>query len=515
MKKNIGKAVATIFVLSLLAKIVGFLKSVVQASYYGATIETDAFNVANGFVSNILYMLTLAVSVAFVPLYIQHKNDSNNYANKEKTFATRIISVLFLLAIMATFGFIVLAPIIVSIIAPSYSGHILQLTIQYFRVLVLGFAFSLIAHLYTNLLNAERVYGFSAFSSIINSVVIIFFAVYFQEKLGVWALVISVPVSYAIQWMVLLFRGKQFATLSLKNNLIDENVKLLVVQSAPVLLSQATVEINQVVDRALLTGIGVGALTAVAYAAVLYQFATTLISAPLSTVMFTELSEAGAKSDFERIKRILKSCYKLVFIICIPVVVSMFFCSLDIVKIVYGRGKFPLSALYQSSLALQMYGLCLLPVCIKSVLTKAYYSLNDTRRPMVMGIFEVVLKITLSVTLVKAFGIKGVVGSTAIASIALIIMMLFNFNNTYFKVLDIESIKEYWKIAMSVFLLVFVMYVSADYFIINHYIDFIVKAVFAFAFYFGLLTILKEELFIVLKNKLTRSLKNKFLKQKA
>lgn len=508
---NMGRAVATIFCLSLLSKIIGFFKSVVQASYYGATFETDAFNVANGLVSNVLYMLTMAVSVAFVPLYIQHKNGSKNNDNIEKFFATRIISILFFLAIILTFGFIVFAPVIIHIIAPAYSGHIEQLSIQYFRVLVLGFAFSLVAHMYSNLLNAERVYGFSAFSSIINSVVIIFFAVYFQEKLGVWALVISVPVSYFIQWIVLFLKGKKYAKLSLKYVAYDDNIKLLVIQAAPVLLSQATVEINQVVDRALLTGLGVGALTAVSYAAVLYQFASTLISTPLSTVMFTELSEAGAKSDFERIKRILKSCYKFVFIICVPVVVCMYFCSFDIVKIVYGRGKFPLSALYQSSIALQMYGLCLLPVCIKSILSKAYYSMNDTRRPMVMGILEVVLKIILSLILVNSFGIIGVVGSTAIASIVLIIMMLFNFNTAYFQVLDTSSLKDYWKIVISVLCLVLVMNLTGDYFIVNHYIDFIIKSVFAFTFYFGMLVLLKEEMFVLLINKvksrLVRSLK--------
>lgn len=514
MNKNIGKAVATIFVLSLLAKVVGFLKSIVQASFYGATFETDAFNVANGFVSNILYMLTMAISVAFVPLYIQYKNESNSLDNdnKGKTFATRIISILFLLAVFATVCFIIIAPVIIHIIAPSYSGHIAQLTVKYFRVLVLGFAFSLVAHMYSNLLNAEKVYGFSAFSSVINSVVIISFAVCFQEKLGVWALVISVPVSYFIQWIVLFLKGKNFASLSLKYGLRDDSVKKLIIQAAPVLLSQATVEINQVVDRALLTGINVGVLTSVSYAAVLYQFATTLISTPLSTVMFTEMSEAGAKSDFGRIKLILRSCYKFVFIICMPVVVSMFFCSFDIVKIVYGHGKFPLSALYQSSLALQMYGLCLLPVCIKSILNKAYYSLNDTRRPMVMGILEVIFKITLSVTLVKSFGIMGVVGSTAIASIALIIMMLYNFNKNYFKVLDISELKGYWKIAISVLCLVFVMNISVDYYIINHYVDFIVKSIFAYAFYFGLLTVLKEEMYSALKYKFMESVKKRFLK---
>lgn len=509
MRNNIGKAVATVFVLSFVAKIVGFLKSVIQASYYGATIETDAFNVANGFENNVLYMLTMAISVAFVPLYIQHKKNSSK--NEEKRFASRIITILFVLALGISLIFFVFAPYIIYVIAPSYDGEIAHLTIRYFRVLTLGFAFSLAAHMYVSLLNAEKIYGYSAFSSIINSIVIIFFALFYQNSLGVWALVISIPISYLIQWAVLYFRGRKFATLSLQHKFNDESVQQLIIQAAPVLLSQATVEINQVVDRALLTGVATGALTAVSYAAILFQFASTLIAGSLSTVMFTELSEAGANSDNERIKSILKVCYKFIFIICVPIVVSMFFNSFDIVTIVYGHGKYPLNSIYQSSIALQIYGLCLLPVCIKSVLSRAYYSLNDTRKPMLLGVLEVILKISLSITLVKTFGIVGVVGSTAISSIALIIAMLIDFNKKYLKVLDVSSLRGYWKIIFSTLLLVITMNGLSNIFIINHLVDFVLKSLLAFLLYFGVLTLLKEEMIITLKKKFMIKLK-KFIK---
>lgn len=99
MKKTVWKATALIFVLSFIAKIIGFIKSIFQASYFGASFQTDALNVADGFVSNILYMFTTAISVAFLPLYIKHKTGSRE---EGKRFASRTITALFLFAIAIT-----------------------------------------------------------------------------------------------------------------------------------------------------------------------------------------------------------------------------------------------------------------------------------------------------------------------------------------------------------------------------------------------------------------------------
>lgn len=491
MKKNsVLKATALVFGLSLIAKLIGFAKSIMQASIFGTSMETDVFNVSNGFVSNILYMLTMAVAVAFVPLYIQHKTRSREDGRK---FGTRTITTLFLVAIAISLFLIVFSPVVVKVIAPSYSGEAYQLTIKYFRVLCLGICFSLAAHLFTNLLNAEKVYGYSAFGSIINSIVLIALMMFFSRTLGVWSLVISVPISFVLQWLMLYYKGKRYAAISFRYGIRDESLKILLIQAIPILISQATVEINQVVDRALLTSIGVGALTAVSYSAVLYQFASTLVSTPLSTVMFTELSEAGAKKDNAAIKRILKNCYRVLLIVCIPIVAVIFFCSGDIVRIVYGHGRFTAEAVQQCAVGLQMYGLCLFPVCIKTVLSRAYYGLNDTRRPMVIGMLEVALNIGLSVALVKPLGIIGVVGATGIASVVFIIVMLIDFNKKYMKVLSSSSLNACWKILVSGVIAVVVLALANRVFLVNSLVDFIVKTLLTFAVFLVLLLALKEK----------------------
>ena len=498
MKRDILKATVTVFVLTLIAKAIAFGKSVLQASYFGATIETDAFNLSSGFVNNILYMITTALAVSFVPIYVQRKKKGEE---EGKRFATISVTVLFFAAIITSVIMMLLAPLIIKVIAPLYEGEIFNMTVNYFRVLCTGISFSLITQLFTNLLNAEKKYGFSSLTSIINSLTLIIMIVAFANTLGVWTLVISVPVSFIVQWFALSWKSRKYAKISLCYGIKDKALIQLLLQATPILISQATVEINQVIDRALLTTIGTGIVTSVSYSAVLYLFASALISTPLSTVMFTELSEAAAEKNVEKMSGILSSCYRVLFLLCIPIVIVIIFCSHNIVTIVYGHGRFTEIAIAQCAIGLATYGFCLLPVGIKTVLSRAYYSLNDTKRPMIIGIFEVILNIGLSIALVRPFGIAGVVGATAIASVVFIIIMLIDFNKKYYKVLNRKEIISYWKKILSgVIILVIFLFVK-DITVVNALVSFAIKTVIAFASYFMILLLLKDTTMINVSKK--------------
>lgn len=482
MNKRLIKDTAIVFFFSLFAKFLGFLKSMIQASFFGASIEMDAYNLSSGFVSNILYMLTTSIAVAFVPMYIK-KSTKNNH---RLVFASRTITALALASLLLSVVFYTIAPFISRILAPSFDIASLKLTEIYLKVLLTGIVFSFAANMYTSILNAEKKYMYSALSSFVNSTILILFILLFYKSLHVWALVISIPCSFFIQWVVLFSIGKKYARISLRYGIRDESIKILLVQATPILISQATVEINQVVDRALLSGIEVGALTAVAYSAVLYQFVTTLISAPLSTVLFTELSEAGAVDDKERIGIVLQKAWKLLIIICLPICFVISTCSKDIVSIVFGHGNFTSNAINQCSDGLIMYGMCLLPVSIKTIISRAYYSLNDTRRPMILGMLEVALNICLSLVFVKPFGIIGVVGATAISSYVSLFLTIVVFCRRYVcffnKDTRVFNFKVLFAAIVSVVSLILIPKTHSSHFVFL----FVITTICFFCFYFVL-----------------------------
>lgn len=476
-----------VFALSFVSKIFGLIKSIIQASIFGSTFETDAFNVANEFVSNVLFMLATVIAVVFVPAYIQKRE-----TGEAKPFASKSITGLLIVAIFLTIALLLVAPLIVRIIAPSYQGRTYDLTVNYFRILTLCFVFALITQLYSNLMNANKVYGYSAFCSIINSLVLIAFIMIFAPNFGVWALVVAVPVSYFFQFVILFIKGRKYARITLKEGIWDNSIRQIISRAIPVLVGQASVEINQVVDRALFTSLGEGVLTALTYSIVLYQFVSALITAPLSTVMFTELSEAGANMDIDGIRNILNTCFKLIAFICVPIVLTILFTSVNVVSIIYGHGKFDYNAVHNCATGLRIYCLCLLPVCFKTVLSRAYYAINDTRRPMMIGMMQVTLNILLSILLIRWFGIVGVAGATAIASVVFIIVMLIDYSKKYINVSLKSVVFSYWKIGISGLITGVVLFLINDVFIISNLLDFVCKTVIGFTLYLLILFVTKE-----------------------
>ncbi len=488
MKKSVFKASILVLVLSFVAKVIGFIKSIIQASYFGASIEMDAFNLVNGLVSNIIYMLMTAVSVAFVPLYIQ----KNSEGGERKDFATKVIAILVLIALIISAILIIFAGDIAYLIAPAFNAETQELSVRYFRVLCIGIVFSLLASMYTSILNSEKRYCFATVCSLVNSVILILFIILFSADYGVWALTAAILASYVFQWIVLYIPGRKYAKIGLPHRIKDESIKILLIQAIPILVGQASIEINQVVDRALLSGVETGAVTAVSYSAVLYQFVASIIATPLSTVMFTEMAEAEKERNTERLSGLLKGSIMMLALVCIPIIIVTVFNGEDIVGIVYGRGKFDGKAVTQCAEGLIMYIICLFPSSFKTLYSRAYYSLNDTKHPMIIGVLEVILNIILSIILVKRYGITGVVGATAIAAFVFATIMYVDFNRRYLKSGTI-SIKGISKVLLSTIVSVSVAFILQSTYGSNPYLNFLGSTIVICCLFFGILIALKEE----------------------
>lgn len=426
MKKTIFKATVLIFILSLLGKGIGFLKSMIVASSFGANSLTDAYYLANGVISDVFYAVTMSVSVAFLPMYIKRKEEKGQ--KQAYDFSTRIVTGVGIVSCFVTVAIIITAPIIVKVMASSYSESEIAKTVLFLRIMSVGIVFSLMANIFQNILNAEKVYEYAAFSSIVNSLVLIGMVLVFEKKIGIMSLVIATPLSYLIQFFFLKLRSRTYVDISVKCGIWESGVGELVRQAFPILLSNTTIEINQLVDRMLLVSIEEGAVTALSYSAVLFQFAAHVISIPFSTVSFTELSLASAQKDEEKVCDTINKTVRLIITLCIPVVFIIFFASKSIVNIVYGHGQFSQLAIVQTADGLAFYAFCLIPYCLKQIVTKAFYSVQETKIPMILGILEVAVNISTSIVLSHYFGIAGVVMGTAIASTLFSIIFLFEFS---------------------------------------------------------------------------------------
>ncbi len=427
-KKNVmlGSA-AVIFLLLLLNKGLGFVKSITIASVFGANIQTDVYYVAEGLMQNVLIPVTEAVAVSFLPVYIGIKEKNKEEAKK---FASRTLMDVFLLAFVLSGALYFAAPVLLRLFLPSYTTEEIEMVLSYYRILIWGMCFYMSNSLFQSLLNAEKVYGYFTFTAMLNNLILTAAVMLLGRKYGLTVMAAAVPFSYFVQFVFLQVKSQRYGKLTVRYAFGDSRIKMLCLKACPIFFGNAIWELNQLVDRSLLSSMVVGSVTAVSYAAVLYQFASNLINIPITTVIYTELAEAFVAGHMEEGAMKLKRGIDISLFLCIPMSFFVVNTAELVVRITYGRGAFDEAAVFMTGQGLRYYGLCFLAFCLNGLLFRACYSLGDTLLPMKVGIGTVSMNIVLSICLSRPLGLRGIVLATAISTSLTCLITMYIFHRT-------------------------------------------------------------------------------------
>ncbi len=491
-KKMILGSALTLFLLSLLNKGLGFIKSMVIASAFGANLQTDAYYVAEGLMQNALLPISEAVAVSFLPIYIGMKEKDQRDA---RIFTSRTMTDIFILSFLLSLLLYMAAPFLLKLILPSYTWDEVELSISYFRILIWGMCFYMSNQLLQSLLNAEKAYGYSSFTAMINNLVLTAAVFCLGRRFGLKTMAAAVLVSYLVQFLFLQTKSWKYGHLTPAYGLRDRRILRLCGQAFPIFFGNAICELNNLVDRSLLSAMEEGAVTAVSYASVLYQFASNLISIPMTTIIYTELAESFAEGRMREGGDKLEKGIHISLFFCIPVSLFVMTAADLIVQITYGRGAFVPEAVAMTAQGLRYYGLCFLAYCINALLFRACYSLNDTLLPMKVGLGTVSLNIVLSITLSKFLGLRGIVLATAIANTLTSVITLLIFNRTKMTIHLRRFIKPVLRIGVSAVISTAVcgawLYLHP---VGNGILLFVTAACLEFGLYGGLMILCREEM---------------------
>ena len=167
-KNTFLDAAVILFFLTFVNKLLGFVKSMTIASIYGATIQTDAYYVAEGLMQNVLISISEALAVSFLPVYIGIREKNREDSSR---FASRTMTDVFLLAIVVSVGLYISSPVLFRILFPTYTASESSLAVSYFRIMVWGMCFYMSNQLLQSLLNAEKDYAFSSLAAMMNNVI--------------------------------------------------------------------------------------------------------------------------------------------------------------------------------------------------------------------------------------------------------------------------------------------------------------------------------------------------------
>lgn len=415
-KIEIFKSVSFLTVVILLSKVIGFVRELVIASTFGATQQTDTFFIANGFVANFFYAVATAISVVFLPIYTDYIVNKTKKESGQFVTTTIVYMILFALTVVCLVE--ISAPWLSRILAPSYSPEQLADVTFYLRILIVSFLFSLVTSIFGSVLDAEKQYIYSRISGIVYSIVAVAAVLIFGHKYGVVSLAVSIIVAYLIQTCLMLWQVRKRVRFHLNYKDTKGPFKKLLLLAFPVLIGNATVQLHFLVDRAIAASLPEGAVSALSYGGTLNDFVISIFVVAIATVFFTEMSQLFAESKDEKGIAVMGKGVAAIVLALAPIAVFTVIMSGEIVQIVYFRGAFDANAAKLTAEALMYYAAGFLFVGIKYILVRLFYSRQETRVPMLIGVCSVVLNIILSIVLSRVLGIGGITLATSISEFA-------------------------------------------------------------------------------------------------
>lgn len=489
-KPNLIKSIGLLTVLMMISKVLGLIREVTIASFYGVSSSTDAYFIAGGFVTNVFFGITVALSTVFLPYYI----DIKKRKSREEVYreCSSLITSLGIFAIILIAVLYVLAPWLIQLIAPEYVGDIFNEAVLYLRIYSVTILFSLFTNMFTSLLNAESRYGFGALASVVYSFTSIVCMIVLKKWIGVTALAISVPLSFFIQLIILTVNVRKYIKIRPVFTLFNPVVKRLLWMMLPVLLSNATIEINQLLTRSLAAGLDEGAVSILSYSNTLFNFVSTLITTTFTTIFFTELSNAARDSARKRYNDLISKALNILIVVLLPIATITSIFSVDIVKIAYGRGAFSQESVTVTASCLSIYAFAFVFDAIRNLLIKAYYAKNNTRTPLINSCISLVITVGLSYLLTKQFGVNGIIVAITISILVSALFLTISAKREICEYNARAIISTAWKAVVSIsfttVVLVALNIFSSD---ISSYLRFGLAIFVGFGVYFFILLLLK------------------------
>ena len=429
-RAQVVEAAGIIGVATLLSRILGFVRDMVLARLFGAGAAADAFFVAYR-IPNLLRELFAegSMSAAFIPVFSEYltkrtKRDAWELASAAFTTLLTILTGVCLLGILA-------APWIVSLIAPGFSGNAERqaLTIQLTRIMFPYLLFIGLAALAMGVLNSVRSFAAPAFSPVLFNIAIIASAFLLAPLFAEPILAVAVGVviggfaQFLSQMPALRKAGLLFGW---RFDFAHEGVRRIGWLMAPALIGLSVTQINILVST-ILASYFPGGPTYLFYGMRLIHFPLGIFGVALATALLPSLSTQAAKGELDALRGTLGFGLRLIFFIILPAMVGLILLRIPIVHLFFEHGRFTAADTQGTAAAVLAYAVGLWAFAGVRIVVSAFYSLQDTRTPVLVAALALGTNVALSLLLMGPLAHAGLALATslsAILNVTLLVVLL-------------------------------------------------------------------------------------------
>lgn len=420
MTKQLYKSTAIVSSMTLISRVMGFIRDMLIANLFGVSPATDAFFVAFK-IPNFLRRLFAegAFAHAFVPVLSDYKENGTHTELKlfvEKTAGT----LAGLLALVTLLG-VIAAPLLIVFFAPGFlwAGGQYDLAVQLLQITFPYLLFISLTAFAGSILNAHGMFGVPAITPVFLNLCMIAAAIWlaplFAEPIVAlaWGVFIAGMVQIVFQLPVLL----QLQLLSrLRWGWQDSGVRRVMKLMLPAIFGVSVVQVNLLFGTLIASFLASGSVSWLYYSDRLVEFPLGVLGVAVSSVILPSLAKNHAAEDAEAFSKSLDWGLKLVLLLGMPATLGLVLLSKPLLATLFQYNEFGTDDVAMAGKSLMAFALGLLAFVLIKVLVPGFTSRMDTQTPVRFGMYAIVCNMVLSVALVFPLAHAGIALATSLAA---------------------------------------------------------------------------------------------------
>lgn len=393
---NLLRALATVSGMTLLSRILGFVRDFVIARAFGAGLATDAFFVAFKLPNLLRRMFAEgAFSQAFVPILGEYKNKRGDA--ETLSLIEHVASLLTLALFAITALGIAAAPVLVWISAPGYAADPgkFELTVTLTRITFPYILFMSLVALSGGILNTWSRFALPAFTPVLLNITFIGMALlaapYFDPPVLVlaWSVFIGGLLQLAIQFPAL----KKIAmlprpSLNWRAAWADPGVRRILTLMGPALIGVSVSQISLLINTVFASFLKTGSVSWLYYADRLMEFPSGMLGAALGTILLPSLSRYHARENPVEYSKLLDWGLRLTLLLAAPASLALAILAVPLIATLFFQGAFTVDDVFRTREALLAYSVGLTGLILVKVLAPGFYARQNVRTPVKIALIS-------------------------------------------------------------------------------------------------------------------------------
>ena len=408
---NLLKALAAVSSMTLLSRILGFVRDALIARVFGAGLLTDAFFVAFK-IPNLLRRLFAegAFSQAFVPILAEYKNRKGHDATQVlvNQVGTALTLVLVLVALLGIVG----APWVAYVSAPGFRAEPdkFELTVTLLRITFPYIIFISLVALAAGILNTHSKFSVPAFAPVLLNVAMIgatlWLAPWFDPPILALGWGVALGGVLQLAWMLPhLMRVNMLPRPTRRFN--DPGVRRVLRLMAPATLGVSVAQISLLINTIFASFLDTGSVSWLYYADRLMEFPAGMLGVALGTILLPSLAKHYADDNPADYSRLLDWGLRLTLLLAFPAAAALAVLAVPLITTLFHYGAFNAHDVTMTQQALVAYSLGLVGLILVKVLAPGFYARQNIRTPVKVAIFTLVATQLMNLVFIGPFGHAG------------------------------------------------------------------------------------------------------------